>query len=87
MDNIKLSTKPLQWIEIAFFLTAAYYGWSVLSIRILGPSAPLFGPKSIVEGRIITNYRFFKNSASIVNTGYNKVMDPSRSTESKTCLV
>jgi hypothetical protein len=50
-----------------------FYLYSILALRFLGPSAPLFGVKSPFDARVIANYRFYKDAASIVNVGYNKV--------------
>ncbi|MCJ1396653.1 hypothetical protein MMC18_009545 [Xylographa bjoerkii] len=48
------------------------YVVSILSLRLWGPKAPLVGIRFLFEPRIIGNYRFFKNAASVINEGYAK---------------
>jgi len=37
-----------------------------------GPKAPLVGLKSIFEPRFVANFRFFKDSAAVINEGYSR---------------
>lgn len=53
-------------------LAVCLYVISIISIRLQGPKAHLVGVRSIFEPRIVANYRFFKNSAAIINEGYSK---------------
>ena len=46
---------------------------SIISVRLQGPKAPLVGLRSIFEPRAIANYRFFKNSSTVIEEGYSKV--------------
>ena len=59
-------------LEILLFLSIGSYIVSIVSVRIQGPKAPLVGFKSILEPRLIANYRFFKDAAAIINEGYSK---------------
>jgi len=63
----------IPWLLVLCCLPLLSYIYSVVSLRLLGPKAPLFGPQSFFEPRAIVNYRFFKNAKSIVNGGYAKV--------------
>ena len=53
-------------------LIASFYILSIISVRLQGPKAPLVGLKSIFEPRLVANFRFFKDSAAIINEGYSK---------------
>ena len=59
----------------AAFLALALgsYLVSIISVRLQGPKAPLVGLKSVFEPRLVANYRFFKDSAAIINDGYARV--------------
>ncbi len=48
------------------------YILSIISVRLQGPKAPLVGLRSIFEPRLVANFRFFKNSSSVINEGYTK---------------
>lgn len=56
------------------FLTLSVFAYllSIISVRLQGPKAPLVGLKSIFEPRLVANFRFFKDSAAIINEGYLK---------------
>ena len=53
-------------------LSVCLYLVSIISVRLQGPKAPLVGLKSIFEPRLVANFRFFKDSAAIINEGYSK---------------
>lgn len=53
-------------------LSVCVYLLSIISVRLQGPRAPLVGLKSIFEPRLVANFRFFRDSASIINEGYSQ---------------
>ncbi|MCJ1245735.1 hypothetical protein MMC30_002939 [Trapelia coarctata] len=72
-----LSTSPVQdipWFWTFFSLSVCFYLFSIISVRFLGPKAHLVGLRSAFEPRVIANYRFFKDAASVINEGYAKVI-------------
>ena len=70
-----VSTLPqdVPWSWLFFLVSCTYYLFSIISIRFLGPKAHLVGLKSVFDSRVIANYYFFKDAASVVNGGYKKV--------------
>ena len=58
---------------LSVVLLGIVYVSSILSMRLGGGKFPLVGVKSILEPRIVANYRFFKNNVGVVNEGYKKV--------------
>lgn len=57
-------------------LSVCLYVISIISLRLGGPKTPLVGLRSIFEPRIVANFRFFKDSAGIINEGYLKAILP-----------
>ena len=57
-------------------LVGCLYIVSIVSVRLQGPKTPLVGLSSIFEPRLVANYRFFKDSSSIINQGYSKAIIP-----------
>ena len=51
--------------------------WLYLShaalMRLQGTKVPVVGALSVLEPRILVNYRFFKDAAKVVNEGYENV--------------
>jgi hypothetical protein len=70
-DSVRDS--QISWVPALIVLSLAYYVFSIVSLRRLGPKVPLVGTKSLLDTRFLTNWRFFRNGASVVNEGYNKV--------------
>lgn len=68
---IMVEDSSLFWAFLTLSLGA--YIVSIVSVRVQGPKAPLVGLKSIFEPRVLANYRFFKDSAAIINEGYARV--------------
>ncbi len=66
-----IDDSSLFWAFLALSIGA--YIASLVSVRIQGPKAPLVGLRSIFEPRLVANYRFFKDSAAIINEGYSRV--------------
>ena len=54
-------------------ILACVYTLSIVSVRLQGPRAPLVGFKSVIEPRLVANFRFFRDSSAIINEGYSKV--------------
>lgn len=59
-------------------LITSSYTLSIISVRLQDPNAPLVGLKSIFEPRLVANFRFFRDSAAIINEGYSKTNDTAR---------
>ena len=53
-------------------LSVCAYLLSIISVRLQGPKAPIVGLRSIFEPRLVANFRFFRDSAAIINEGYLK---------------
>jgi hypothetical protein len=65
---------PEEWVyRTLFVVLIGLYVSSILSMHVFGGNFPLVGVKSILEPRIVANYRFFKNNVGVVNEGYKKV--------------
>ena len=66
-------TDDVPWLQGFFVLLLSGYLFSVASVQLLGPKAPLVGIRSFLEPRLIGNWRFFKDSGKIIEEGYSRV--------------
>ncbi|KAL8665789.1 MAG: hypothetical protein Q9202_001911 [Teloschistes flavicans] len=67
---VQVDTASFFWTFIS--LSFLSYAYSIACLRLLGYKAPLVGLKSVLEPRIIGNFRFFQNAAVVINEGYDK---------------